>query len=227
MRHPLPRGLPAAAAAVLLAGAAPFSTPRTAPTRGAFAVLLGSDTIATERFTRSDDRLEGELTPRGPLAAQQPAFRYDAALRPDASVARFVLTPLGATGSPTAGGGGVQQSATFQGDSVLLVQGADSVRRAAPRGAVPYLNPSPSLLEQIVRRAHALGGTRGDAPVQVPVLVGAGQSTPASVTFPAADSVRIDLANTVVMLRVDNVGAVLGGSVPAQGVTIVRAASAP
>lgn len=224
MRHLLSRWVPPVAAAILLAGAAPPSTPRTAPTRGSFAVLLGSDTIATERFTRSDDRLEGELTPRGPLAAQQPAFRYDAALRHDASVARFVLTPFGANAGAEGAG---TQSATFQGDSMFLVRGADSVRRATPRGTLPYVNPSPALLEQIVRRARALGGNPGGAPVQVPVLAGGAQSTPATVTFASADSARVDLANTDVRLRVDGAGAVLGGSVPAQGVTIVRAASAP
>ncbi len=223
MRSPVTRALPSSVlvGAVLVGAARPprrgAPEPPAPPTRGTFALMLGSDTVATERFTRSADRLEAELAGRG-SAGIRASVHYEAVLRPDASMERFVGAIPGA---PVA-------SVTFQGDSAIVTRGADTVRRAVPRGAVLYINPSPSLMEQIVRRARALGGTRGGPAQEVPVLVSGagGQTAMAAVTFPAADSAQLVLGPATVLLRVDAAGAVLGGSVPGQGVTISRSVDA-
>jgi hypothetical protein len=85
---------------------------------------------------------------------------------------------------------------------------------------VPFVNPSPSLMEQIVRRGRAIGG--GTA--EVPIFVGGGgpANVTAIVTFSAPDSARLDLGGVEVLLRVDAAGAILGGSVPTQRLTIER-----
>lgn len=181
---------------------------------GRFVLTQGSDTIGTEHFSRTSDRLRAEFTARG-----VEAFRYDAELAPDASVKRIRLTVR-----PPAGGAQTS-TAAFAGDSVTLTREApgDSARRArrpvAP-GSVPYVNPSPSLMEQIVRRARALGGGTASVPVFV------GGAGPANVTavvdFAASDSARLDLGGVSVLLRVDGAGAILGGSVPSQRLTISR-----
>jgi hypothetical protein len=186
---------------------------------GRFVLLQGSDTIGVERFDRTADRLRAEFTARGTVA-----FRYDAALAPDASVSRIRLTVM-----PPAGGE-LTSTAAFAGDSVTLTReapssdAAKSARRGAARGSVPFINPSPSLMEQIVRRARAIGGGGPTATAAVPVFVGGGgpPNVAATVTFAAPDSARLDLGGVEVLLRVDGSGAILGGSVPTQRLTIER-----
>lgn len=237
-RGPVPRAAvlplavaPLAAAAWTLAACASGTASRrvatttttvvAAPVRGTFTLVRGADTIGTETFTRGADRLEATFA-----AGRRSLFRYDAALRPDAGTARIAVTPL----APAVAAAAPSASATFAGDSVTVRQDgaaggpATTARRAAPPGTVAYVNPSPSLMEQIVRRARALGGAPGGAPVAVPVFVsgtgGVGQT--ATVAFLAPDSARLDLAGVALRFRVDPAGAVLGGTVPAQGLTIVR-----
>lgn len=179
--------------------------------QGALVTLAGVDTVGVERFTRGVDRLQSEFSAKGVVT-----FRFDAALAADATVSRIEIV----SGS----GGGSVGTATFRSDSVLLTQGTgDSLKtmaRAAVRGAVPYLNPSAVLMEQIVRRAHVLGGETATVPVFM-----AGNAEPdliATVTFITPDSVRLDLAGTTAHFRVQPGGGVVRGSIPAQGFTIVR-----
>ena len=184
---------------------------------GRFVLTQWSDTIGSEHFSRTNDRLRAEFTARG-----VEAFRYDAELAPDASVKRIRLTVR-----PPAGGAQTS-TAAFAGDSVTLTReapgdSARSARRPAAPGSVPYVNPSPSLMEQIVRRARVLGGGTASVPVFV------GGAGPANVTavvdFAASDSARLELGGVSVLLRVDGAGAILGGSVPSQRLTISRTAA--
>lgn len=213
-------GTPDAASATSSASRGAFAARASAAViAGRFVLLQGSDTIGVERFDRAPDRLRAEFTARGTVA-----FRYDAALAPDASVSRIRLTVM-----PPAGGE-LTSTAAFAGDSVTLTReapssdAAKSARRAAARGSVPFINPSPSLMEQIVRRARAIGGSGPMATAAVPVFVGGGgpPNVAATVTFAAPDSARLDLGGVEVLLRVDGAGAILGGSVPTQRLTIER-----
>jgi hypothetical protein len=74
-------------------------------------------------------------------------------------------------------------------------------------------------MEQIVRRARALGGDS----VQVPIL-GAdnGRTSTVTVRFMGADSATVSLGPVVLRLRVDRAGSLLGGAVPSQNLTISR-----
>lgn len=185
-----------------------------APAQGIFTLVHGADTVAAERFTRSADRLQVDFGAQGITL-----FRYDAALTPEATVSHMQVTTT-VPGSPAR-----IASATFQGDTAILAgsAGADSaktLRTAVPQGTLPYINPSASLMEQIVRRARIVGGKQ----VTVPVLVAStgGQTTTATVSFPSPDSAHIQLAGVTVLLRVDSAGTIMSGSVPVQGITIAR-----
>jgi hypothetical protein len=212
---------------VLLAGAACAAVPpqpapapaaAQAPEEAVFTLQQGSAIQATEAFRRTADRLEVEL------AAQTGArVLYTAELRADASVARLEVRQF-APGAEAGAEPAQQATGTFRGDSVLLTrtQGGETEtdRRATTPGVVAYINPSPSLMEQIVRRARAIGGARVEVPIWV--TSGGGQNLSAAVEFTAPDAAVLTLGNTQVQLRVDGEGRVLGGSVVAQALTITR-----
>ena len=189
------------------------------PEQGSFALKEGTATLASERFQRSPRALEVELTT--PIGVR---VTYAARLRPDASVS-FIDVRQYAPSAP-AGDPPMQHSTgTFEGDSVLLSLNrgeatTQAARRATVPGVVPYINPSPSLMEQVVRRAKALRGRRVDVPVWLPN--GGGQNATATVEFITPDSARLELAGTQLLLHIDAQGRVLGGSIPSQGLTLER-----
>lgn len=189
------------------------TVPPPPPTRGVYTLARGGDTIATEQFSRTANAVHAEFGARGTTL-----FRYDATLTPQAMITGMEVT-TNVPGSPER-----SATVTFRGDTAVITSSpsdsAGPVKRAVPPGTLPYLNPSPSLMEQIVRRARAEGGNR----VAIPLLIAGsgGETAPATVTFMPPDSARVELAGVAVMLRVDSAGAVLGGTVPAQGITITR-----
>ncbi len=200
-------------------GAPPTTTSPSPPPsprieRGTFSIMRGTDTVAVEHFARGADTLQAELTI--PAAGR---VRYEASLQPDATVRRIVVNvTLADTTMPA------QRSvAEFKGDTVLLERSGGPTpteRRAVPPGTIPYINPSPSLMEQIVRRARVVGGDS----VTVPVLAAGNRSQvlTATVTHPSPDSALLTLGSIEVRLAVDTEGRVRGGSVPSQGIAIVR-----
>ena len=210
---------------MLLAAACATTSPSrgepTLPEQGTFVFREGTATLVSERFQRSAGALEVELmTPIGVRVV------YAARLRPDASVS-FIDVRQYAPNAP-AGDPPMQHSTgTFEGDTVLLSldrgAGTQAARRSTVRGVVPYINPSPSLMEQVVRRAKALRGRRVEVPVWVPN--GGGENATATVEFTTPDSARLDLAGTRILLRIDAQGRVLGGAIPAQGRTLQRTGS--
>jgi hypothetical protein len=92
------------------------------------------------------------------------------------------------------------------------------------QGAIPYIKPSTALMEQIVRRARALGG----AEVRIPVFVvsGAGATVFARAEFTSPHAAWLTLGGTEVLLRLDEAGRITAGSIPAQNLTIERVALA-
>lgn len=194
-----------------------------APEEAIFTLRREANVIATERFRRTNDLLEAELTvPNGSRLS------YTAQLRPDASVSQIEVRQFAPGAAPDAVPA-QRSSAAFQGDSVMLSQtrgeATQTAQRAVVAGIVPYINPSPSLMEQIVRRARAMGGERVEVPVWLPSA--SGQMATATVAFPAADSAQITMGDVQVRLRVGPQGRVLGGAIPAQGLTLERAAAEP
>lgn len=77
---------PLAACAPSSAAVAPTPSADTVLDRGAFVVRMGTDTVAVESYTRTADRLRGELVLREPRTATR---SYTAHLRPDGTVSRM------------------------------------------------------------------------------------------------------------------------------------------
>jgi fermentation-respiration switch protein FrsA (DUF1100 family) len=185
--------------------------------RATFITLQGNDTIAVEKMTRTSQRAESELAVR----AQGVRLNFALALAPDALVSSMEIAVRLANARPDAP---PAQAGTlvFRGDSVIAEMSApaQSTQRFAPgTGALPFVNLSMAVAEQLVRRARVVGGAR----VQVPMFVVTGaQTIPAVVTWPAADTAVISLGGVDLRAAVGADGRLLGATVPSQGVRFVR-----
>jgi uncharacterized protein len=204
---------------VLAAGAAPAlaQAPAAVPGRTTFVVTQAGDTLAVERVTRTAARLESDLVVR----AQGLRWEFALALTPDALVSTMqnMVRMLNAVpGSPPAQAGMVE----FRGDSVIAEMTAPAhatQRFATTAGALPFVNLSAAIAEQIVRRARVLGGPHA----VVPMFVVAGARTvPAEVTWPASDSAVILLGGVELRVAVAADGSLRGAVVPTQQVRFTR-----
>lgn len=183
-------------------------------------VMRGQDTIAVEQFRRSPGRLDVELVDRNSKA------RYSMALTltPTGQVPKMENQFRRADAAPDTR---PAQSAVlvFAGDSVIAeITGQDGPARTqrlrARAGAIPYVNPSFAILEIAVVRLLQAGADS----LTVPMFMVAGGSTlNAMIRRAGADSAIFSFAPGLdARLAVDREGRILGGSIPAQGLTIVR-----
>ena len=176
---------------------------------GQFVVLLGRDTLAIEKYTRTADRLEGEQVIRSPRTVHR---IYTVTFGPGGVTQRFELVTHNVSGAP--GPAETKQWATFQGDSaVTTVPRGDSTRTVRVRvgpGALPYLGQSFGLVEEVARRARTAGG--GDyATTMLPV--GDTEPFPVTVTRRGRDSLTFMLGGIgPLRARVDERGTLLGVS---------------
>lgn len=191
----------------------------------ALVLLQGTtgDTVAIERFTRSADRLDSELL----VHALGARITFSATLAPDGSVSRLenAFRPAGADRDAPAAQTAVF---TFRGDSAIaeITAGGRTVtqRLTSRAGAIPFINPSFVLMEQVVRRARAIDATAATVPVPVFTVQG-GMILPVNVERVGVDSVVVAIGGVPMRLHVGPDGDLLGGAVPAQGLRIVRVAS--
>ena len=176
-----------------------------------FVMLMGSDTLAVERVTRTAGRLDGDF-----LSPSQGAHvRYAATLNADGTMSRFETWTY--RGADTAG---MHTTMQEQGDSMIVELQGKTMRFGTKAGAIVYFNPSMGLLEQALIRARTLGGPTAE----VPLFAAQGAATvPMGVTWVGSDSahVRLGAAEMNVALGVD--GRVTGIAVPSQNVRVVRA----
>lgn len=187
--------------------------------RTVFLVRQGSDTLAVETTTRDARRAEGSLWLRTPRVR----IGQGLALGDSGLVTRL----SSALGLGVGGDSAVRRAdLTFFGDSaVARVEGAPGappgpdVRMKAAAGAIPFTNLSGLSLEQILRRARAIGGDTARVPV---LLMTGGRVLVAEVARAGADSATITIAGTVFRARTDGEGRLLGGAVPAQGLVFER-----
>lgn len=185
----------------------------------AFVMLRGADTIAVELFRRTASRLDVDLVER----ASRTRFTFAATVAPSGLVSRLENEFRRADASA---GGPPAQSATvlMAGDSAIVditgPTGTRTQRLGTQTGALPYVNPSTALIELLVARAAILG--RDSVTVPVFYLAG-GQTLPATVRRLAGDSAIVTFApGQDFHVRLAPDGRVLGGAVPAQGLTVVR-----
>jgi hypothetical protein len=190
---------------------------------GRFAITRGADTVAVEQWSRDDVTLTGDLLRIASQTARE-RLHYRATLVEDQSAPLVELSAWRAD-DPDDMPARETTRVIFKDDSVAVDDASrwsGVVTRILPtaRAAVPYLNLSTAFLEQATRRA---AGSRG-ASVAVPFFnLGGGQTVTGTVQRVGPDSAAIRIGSVEFRLRVDTDGRILGGAVPSQGLTIVRA----
>ena len=185
--------------------------------RGTFTIEREEQEPVTERFTRTAERLESELT-----APRTERVVLDVALARDARVTRYEQREYPRGAAP---GDMDRLVLTFDGDSATWddhKRGEHVVERfATQRGAMPMLVESAAMLEQVIRRARLLG-----SPAEVPVLNKAGTTETARVTTVEIGRVRIEMGDQAVMATTDGSGRLLAANGDG-GLVIRRAPAAP
>ena len=187
------------------------------PVRTTFVVTQAGDTLAVERVARAGSRVESDLAVR----VQGVHLQFTLDLTPSALVSGMAnaVRPIGATP-----GGPAAQTATlaFRADSVIveiLTPVRATQRLATKPGALPFVNLSATIAEQLLRRARVLGGAR----VEIPMFaVSGGQTLSAVVTWSGPDTAVIMLGGVEMRATVSGDGRLLGATVPAQGVRFAR-----
>ncbi|HEY4303818.1 MAG TPA: alpha/beta fold hydrolase [Gemmatimonadaceae bacterium] len=184
--------------------------PLAIPDRNSFYLVRGTDTVLTERVWRTGNELHGEFLDH----ARGARLQYLATLNADATIRTLAAHSYR---SPTDSG----EIATFQIDSTHVVAELNGQRARLPGapGLMPIINPSMGFVEQIMMRVKALHVTdRTTIPV---LLLGQSQPITATITL-SGDSAVMDYANASMHLALSSDGHVMGGSVPAQRINIVR-----
>lgn len=190
---------------------------------GGFAIVRGADTIAAEQWSREDVSLKGSLVRGAGAPAARERVHYQATLVDDQSAP---LVELSVWRGDDAEDHPARQTVRliFKDDSVAIddMRGSSGVMtRVLPttRAAIPYLNLSVALLEQATRRAAQ---QHADT-LSVPFFnLGGGQTIVGAVARLGADSTALRFAGVEFRLRTDASGRILGGTVPAQGLLILR-----
>src|SRR5690349_16608021 len=176
---------------------------------GQFVVLLGRDTLAIEKYTRTADRLQGEQVVRSPRTVHR---IYTVSFGPGGVTQRFELVTHNVSGAP--GPLETRANMAFAGESaVTTVPRGDSTRTIRAQvgpGALPYLGQAFGLVEEVARRARAAGGDR-----YTTAMLALGDTDPLAVTVTrrGADSLTFMLGGIgPLRARVDERGTLLGVS---------------
>lgn len=188
------------------------------PSQGRFLMVRNDAPVATEEFHRTAGGFDADLEIPG-----QVQVSYQARVTAEA-----LIDSLAVELTSLAGGEAQRMVLTLEpsGDSAIVRftewEGDSTVQRSAGTraDALFYVNPSPSMMEQIVRRARVQGGDSVSVPIFM--MTGAGQTADVQVTFPTADSAVATVGGVSIRMRVDDEGSFLGGTVPVQGLTIER-----
>ena len=199
-----------------------------APDNGAYVVMMGPDTVVVERFTRTADTLSARIAVRPPGGAAMQRVRFVAALGREQLVQEIQVSadaedPTGnAAASATA-------RVSFTTDSTGTVAhigraGSDqTLPMPTDAGAIPLINVSIALVEQVVRRARALPGDS----VTVPLFQLQGGSTSTAHVRFVGDSAHMLTGSDRLTLRVDDAGRILGGGDPSRRIRIERVERVP
>ena len=208
----------AARGGALLLALTPFLRAQdTIPERASFYLLLRGDTIFEERSARTPTALSGEFADR----MRGARVSYTAALASTGLVTRIDMRTYRAAGDTA----GEKASFVIDGDSVIArIGSAAPVHLPGASGALAIVNPAVAFLEQMVLRARTF---RTDSAALFVFVLGAPQPIAAVVRRISPDSVQLDYASASIHLAVSPEGRVLGGVVPAQGVTIARGPAGP
>ena len=187
-----------------------------APDRASFYLVVHgpgkTDTVVAERVTRTASEVSGEMLDR----VRGGRISYVASLGSTALVTRLdTKTFRGPTDT-------IPQIASLSvdGDSVVARIGtaAPAHLPTAPE-ALAVLNPSIAFLEQMARRAIAIGSDTAGIPL---FIAGTPQAVTLIVRRIAPDSLTLSYAGVVMRIAVSADGRLLGGALPEQQITIER-----
>ena len=179
-----------------------------------FVVMLGKDTIAVEKYTRTSTKMTGELASR--LGAAGNRLSYEVTLgadgRPTAAIYR--ARPLAGTPAATQPG---EVRLTFAGDSVkreAVFADSTNVRMLAAAKGIPSVYPGFGLLEVAFAQIR-----KNKSPSAAMAIVGTGGGTPGTVSFAVGtgDLISATGGGLITLYRVDPNGSLL--SVDASGTT--------
>jgi uncharacterized protein len=175
-----------------------------------FVMLMGNDTLAVERVTRSANHLDGDFV--SPVRGGR--IRYAGTLAPDGTMSHFETWAY--RGSDTTG---THATMRQQGDSMVVELQGRTLHFPTKPGAIVYFNPSMGLLEQAILRARSLGGQLAE----VPLFASEGAATvPLTVTWIGSDSAHVSLGGVVMNVALAVDGRISGIAVPSQNVRVVR-----
>lgn len=183
-----------------------------------FRMVAGRDTVASDVVTRAATQVDVDMIYKG--GGQH--WHYTMTVAPDQRVTRITTAFYRLAAGDTV----PFQSAVmdFVGDSVhVKISGNVERTEVDPTtaGAIPYINPSSAAIEQVLRRARAMGGAADT--VTVPLFaVSGGQTIPVTVTWQGADSAVLKLAGVEMRAHVGPDGSLLGMTIPAQHATVTR-----
>lgn len=213
--------VPVLLASAIVAGALPLQA-QSAATGDVLFLVKGADTISVERVHRTRERLEGEMLIKSAGARITFTVDVDAQGRATRLTNAFRMATADVKSEPAQ-----TANARFTPDSVIVdIAGggrALTQRFATRAGAVPFFNPSFSMVELMIQRARAIGGDS----VGVPVWnLQGGTTETVTIVQRGADSVIVMLGAVPARLAVSASGDIVGGVIPAQGLTIVRARAA-
>lgn len=188
-------------------------------TVAAYVFLVGDDTIGVERYTRTPDRLVGDIVLRG-----QPRIVYDVPVVGDTSFGPMALTVYAANAAVDALP--LQRAMiTMEGDSAaaeLIVNGASRTQRIASQAnALPIVNQSAAMFELAVARWKRSGGGTVTFPI---FFTTGGQTMAATLTAVTADSISLVVGPQQSALVIDADGGIERIHIPSQRLTIVRVA---
>ena len=174
------------------------------PETAAFLVRLGSDTVAIERFTRTADRLEGDIVLRAPASIAH----YVVAIGPHGLPTRAEYSVRRPDGSPLPTAPRAA-TLTFGSDTVVGVVTRDTTatRRVVARSAVPAIPNSFAVIELALRHIVASGQDSADL-----TMVGfeASRANRFSTRILRPDAVRITwVGGSPQYVRIDRAGRIL------------------
>jgi hypothetical protein len=176
-----------------------------------FQILEGDSLVATERVSRFADRLEGSIELIGRARAEYVAFLGDSATvrRIEAQVRPWQGTSFGNA-----------VAVDFVGDSIITERTLPipSTQRRMGGPAMPYMHPSPALLEQVVWRALQMGDPDSEVRLWFPTR---SISMVARVHRVSARVADIEIAGGTIRVWLDQFGLMLA-EVPALGWLIQR-----
>jgi hypothetical protein len=173
---------------------------------GAFVVRLGADTLAVERYTRTADRLEGDVVTRTPSVR---VTHYVATLDADGRPTRIDYASRSATGAllPNVA---KSVSVTFRGDSAWseVMTAADTIARSRARvapGTVTSIGNSYAMYETALMQIRRAGATSGAISLWAP---GAPNANALKVTI-AGNTATMDYAGDPVTITTDATGRII------------------